>query len=129
MKNVVNSAQMDKACLLEKWKFGEKSDELIGLVLTGKKTATTYTYDEKAADKIGEFSIITFSNGKNACTVRTKGLKVMKFGDMTWGLAKLEGENNNLNDWRNEHLKFFKTFDSTFDDNSKIIFEIFEIVY
>ena len=32
---------------LETWQFGIDNDYLVGLVLSGKKTATTSIYDEK----------------------------------------------------------------------------------
>lgn len=39
---------------MEKWKFGIDNNNLVELVLEGKKVATSYLYNEKDLPKIGE---------------------------------------------------------------------------
>ncbi len=48
---------------LETWQLGINNDELVELVLEGKKTATTCLNNTKVP-KIGERSILTFENEK-----------------------------------------------------------------
>ena len=46
---------------------------------------------------------------------------------MTEEYAKLEGEGDlSLDYWKQEHYNFFKSFDSSFNEESKIIFEIID---
>lgn len=111
---------------IERWKFAEKNDLLVNLVLKGKKTATTSIY--KKDYKNHKYSIICYSNGQDACKIKTKKTIKMKFKDMVWNLAKLEGENNNLQDWISQHEKFFKSIDKDFNKDTIIEFEIFELV-
>jgi uncharacterized protein YhfF len=115
---------------LKKWKFGIDNNELISLVLANKKRATTSLYtDDNDLPIIGEESIICYDDDSCACTVKTKDYKIMRFKDMTEELAKLEGEGDlSLNYWRVVHNKFFKSFDKNFNDDSKIVFEIFEVI-
>lgn len=114
---------------MEKWKFGIDNNNLIKLVLEGKKVATSYLCSEKDLPKIGEKSIICYDDNSEACIVKTKDCKVIEFKDMTEDLCRLEGEGDlSLEYWKNVHLDFFKSFDNNFNENSKIIFEIFEVV-
>ncbi len=115
---------------LEKWKFGKDNNELISLVLFGKKTATSSLYkSDMKLPVIGEESIICYDDETEACIIKTVDYKIMKFNEMTENYAKLEGEGDlSLNYWKNVHYDFFKSIDSTFNDESKILFEIFEVV-
>ena len=113
---------------MKNWSFGMDNDNLVNLVLAGKKIATTCLYNEENIPTIGEESIIHFDNEKDACIVKTKEYHVMKFKDMTEDLAKLEGEGDlSLDYWRNVHTEFFKSFYKEFNDETEIIFEIFEV--
>ena len=113
---------------IKKWSFGVDNDELLELVLDGKKVATSCLYENCELPVIGEESIIEFSNEKEACIVKTVDYKIMKFNEMTEELAKLEGEGDlSLDYWRKVHLKFFKSIKPEFSEEDKIIFEIFQI--
>ena len=53
----------------------------------------------------------------------------MKFNEMTEEYAKLEGEGDlSLDYWKKVHCDFFKSIDMDFNNNSKIVFELFELV-
>ena len=47
---------------------------------------------------------------------------------MTWALAKLEGENETLEDWSKIHTMFFKIRNKNFNENTLIVFEKFKLV-
>lgn len=113
---------------MESWSFGMDNDNLVNLVLSGKKVATTCLYKKQNIPTIGKESIIHFDNEKDACVVRTKQYCVLKFKDMTEDLARLEGEGDlSLEYWRRVHIEFFKSFYKEFNDETEIIFEIFEV--
>lgn len=85
-----------------------------------------YEYD--SLPTVGELSILTDSNNNDICILKTKKVIITEFTNITWDLAKLEGENNSLKEWRKVHKDYFNKIDSTFNDDTKIIFEIFEVV-
>ncbi len=115
---------------MEKWKFGIDNDKLIELVLSNKKRATSSLYiDATKLPIIGEKSIICYDNDSIACTVKIIDYKIMKFNEITEEYAKLEGEGDlSLDYWKSVHYDFFKSIDSSFNEDSKIIIEIFEMV-
>lgn len=109
---------------LKTWHFGIDNDKLVDLVLNGKKIATTYL---DSPSKIGEESILIYDNEKKACITKTKEILTLKFKDITWELAKLEGENNSLEEWKEKHYTFFRKIDNNFNGETEVIFEIFEV--
>ena len=115
---------------LTKWKFAQDNNHLISLVLEGKKKATTSLYEEgMKLPVIGEESIICYDDDTCACVVKTVDFKIMKFKDMTEEYASLEGEGDlSLNYWKKVHYDLFVSFDFSFNEDSKIVFEIFELV-
>lgn len=113
---------------MKKWKFGTNNDYLVDLVLSGKKRATTSLYDFNDVPIVGEESALIFSDGSIASIAKTSRVVVTEFKNITWDLAKLEGENNSLEEWQKEHIEFFKSIDNNFNENTKVVFEVFEVV-
>ena len=113
---------------LERWTFGINANQLVELVLEGKKTATTYLYEDDEKYKENDISILTDINGNDVCLIQTKKIIITTFKNITWDLAVLEGENNSLDDWRKEHYNFFKKINSSFNKDTKVAFEIFEMI-
>ena len=97
------------------------------MVLKGKKTATTCLYDGKI-DEVGSESILLYNNQTEACVIRTLKNIVCKFRDVDWDIASLEGENKSLEEWRKEHYNFFKSLDTDFTFDTKVLIEVFEVV-
>lgn len=114
---------------MDKWSFGIDNNKLIHLVLQGKKVATSYLYNESELPKINEKSILCYDDGTEACIIQTKDFKILKFNEMTANLCKKEGEGDlTLNYWKKVHFDFFKRINKNFNENSKIIFEEFELI-
>lgn len=113
---------------LERWTFGINANQLVELVLEGKKTATTYLYEDDEKYKENDISILTDINGNDVCLIQTKKIIITTFKNITWDLAVLEGENNSLDDWRKEHYNFFKKINPDFNKDTKVVFEIFEMI-
>lgn len=111
-----------------KWKFGINNSYLINLVLSGMKTATTSIYDKNDVPRVDEISMLVHDNEECACLTRTKKIIITEFKNITWNLAKLEGENKKLEEWREEHKKFFRSINSNFNDDTTVLFEIFEVI-
>ncbi|MBQ7307032.1 MAG: ASCH domain-containing protein [Clostridia bacterium] len=112
----------------------KNSDKLLKLVKENKKTATTSLYVESEfSTQVGEYNILTTFKGTPKAIVKITDVKIMAFKDMTFELAKLEGEDKVFDTWKKTHIDFLKidakNYNIQFNDNTKIVFEIFELVY
>jgi uncharacterized protein YhfF len=87
---------------------------------------TTYIYDG-TTDEVGSLSILMYTNKKQACIVRTIKNMILEFKNVDWNIAVLEGEDNNLREWQDEHFVFFKPLDNNFNDKTKVVIELFEV--
>lgn len=112
----------------DRWTFGIDVDRLVNLVLDGKKTATTSLYELNNISKVGDISILTDSKDNNICFIKTISVIITEFKNITWDLAKLEGENKSLNEWKETHMNYFTKINPIFNENTKVIFEIFEVI-
>lgn len=125
---------------LEKWHFDlteAACNYLLGLVLEGKKRATASSIwgceiKGEEIPKEGSLSIITYWDGTPGCMIRTTKVKIIPYKNITFEIAKLEGEDNNLESWRKNHEKFFteegKELGYKFSNDMPVIFEEFEVV-
>lgn len=119
---------------MDKWKFGIDNEELIDLVLKGEKTATTSLYNSYIKDgidlpKVGDESIIIHDDNTDACKIINTNVIITEFKNITKELAYLEGEGDkSLEYYRKVHNEFFKKIDSSFNDNTKVVFEIFKVL-
>ena len=59
---------------------------------------------------------------------KDKKVIVTEFKNITWDLARFEGENDSLDEWKKDHINYFSKIDSNFIDDTKVIFEIFEVI-
>ena len=112
----------------DRWTFGIDVDRLVNLVLDGKKTATTSLYELDNVSKVGDISILTDSKDNNICFIKTINVIITEFRNITWDLAELEGENKSLNEWKESHMNYFNIIDPNFNENTKVIFEVFEVI-
>ena len=112
---------------LDRWTFEIDTDNLVNLVLNGQKTATTSLYD-KVLPQVGDLSILTDASGNDVCVIKTKKVILTEFKNITWNLAKLEGETKTLREWQKIHKDYFIKINSSFNDNTKVVFEIFEVI-
>ena len=125
---------------LEHWHFElteSACNHLLDLVLEGKKRATSssllsYRMEGEEIPKAGDLSVITDWDGVPRCVVMTTAVRVMRYGDITFDIAKLEGEDDSLESWRRNHERFFreegKELGYTFSEDLKVVFEEFEVI-
>ena len=119
---------------LEKWKFGINNNNLIELVLSGQKTATTSLYfsyinNKEPLPKVGDKSIILYDNDEEACTIEIEKVIITEFKNITPEIAYLEGEGDkSLEYYKNVHNYFFKSIYPEFNENSKVVIEIFKVI-
>ena len=123
----------------ESWSFGVDPDELLRLVLEGKKTATSslhyfYVIENEDLPKVGEYSVILDSNNNAGCIIKTTNVTILPFNEVSESQAFKEGEGNqSLKYWQDVHEEFFKKcldeINVSFDENMLVVYEEFEIVY
>lgn len=111
----------------------EMADELLRLVLTGKKTATvSVVLEGEKTPKVGDLSLVLNGQGQPACVIKTVYLETVKFCDLTWDMVKLEGEDETFEQWKAGNIRYW-TRDAvkrgyTFTEETPITFEHFELV-
>jgi len=123
------------------WSFGDNpklADELLRLVLTGKKTgtATLVIEQEKKGEKmpeIGDYNVILDGKGEPAGIIRTTSVAVKPFKEVEQAFAYSEGEDDRtLESWRTEHWKYWtrmgRKLGFTMKDNLLVICENFELL-
>jgi uncharacterized protein YhfF len=117
----------------EKW-----ADKLLELVLQGKKVATcgcllSYEAEGAALPQVGDMSIVTTFVGEPHCVIKVKSVTILPFNEVTWDMAKLEGEDEVLQTWQDGHRYFFqlegKEYGFEFKEDTPVVFETFEVVY
>ncbi len=125
---------------LEKWHFELTEDacnSLLDLVLKGQKRATSsslaaFELGDETMPKEGELSVITDCDGNPRCVVRTKKLHILPYEEITYDLAKLEGEDETLDSWKRSHERFFtregEMLGYHFSPQMPVVFEEFEVV-
>ncbi len=125
---------------LEKWHFEltEKAcNDLLDLVLQGKKKATcssaaAFEIKGEEIPHEGSLSVITDWDGDPRCVVRTVRVRRIPYKDIGFDIARLEGEDESIESWRNNHEKFFreegKELGYSFTEDMEVIFEEFEVV-
>ncbi|GKL71668.1 ASCH domain-containing protein (plasmid) [Klebsiella pneumoniae] len=119
------------------WKFGdspELADELVQLVLSGRKTATCssiasfhHEHERGEAPCVGSYNIILNGAGQPMCVIRTLRMQVIRFNEMTSELASKEGEGDlSLEYWNEGHKRYFER-EGTYSEEMELIFEEFEL--
>ena len=132
----MNSVENTNKDYFECFSFGdspEMADELLALVLSGKKTATVSVFLEgEQTPNIGDLSLVLDGQDNPACVIKTVHLETVKFCDLTWDMVKLEGEDDNFEQWKSGNICYW-TRDAakrgyTLTDETLITFERFEVV-
>lgn len=109
---------------LKTWRFAYDNDNQIKRVLLGWQTATTYLYNEKNTPNNYE-EVLVFDNEKKACITKTLKIIITEFKNIDENLSKLE-EDDFIN-WHQTHINYFKSVNPNFDENTKVVFKIFEV--
>ena len=132
----MNSMENTNNDYFERFAFGdspEMADELLALVLSGKKTATvSVVLESDQKPNVGDLSLVLDGRGNPACVIKTVHLETVKFCDLTWDMVKLEGEDETFEQWKAGNIRYW-TRDAarrgyTFNDQTPITFECFEVV-
>lgn len=117
----------------------ELADELLDLVLTGRKTATAsllaeYVWEGETPPGIGAHTVFCDGDGAPRAIVRTTGLALARFDDVDADHAWAEGEGDrSLSHWRIEHQRFWERVCTasgrSFSPEMEVLMERFEVVW
>jgi uncharacterized protein YhfF len=126
----------------EAWYFGdsgELAEELAGLVVSGKKTATAslfweYEVEGEALPQVGGYSVITNYDGKPVCVIQTTQVRILPYDEVEADFAADEGEGDlSLEFWRQAHWRFFSRACAKIgkqpDVRMPVVCERFRLVY
>ena len=123
------------------WSFGATpamADELLELVLEGRKSATAsalwdYAAQEESVPQVGDLSIILDGGGRPRALIVTTRVRVIPFEDVDAEHAAAEGEGDrSLAHWREVHERFFTEHadhDRGFSTDMPVVCEDFEVVF
>jgi uncharacterized protein YhfF len=124
------------------WGLGDNpqlTDNLLALILKGKKTATTTLVKEMELEdwpepRVGGYNIILDGSGKPQAIIRTVSVRRAKFNEVDEEHAWCEGEDDQtLTSYRKEHITYYsrrgEALGFTFDENMEVILERFEVTY
>jgi uncharacterized protein YhfF len=127
---------------VDAWSFGdnpELADELLELMLAGKKTGTAtlvIELEEKGEKmpRVGDYNVILDGKGKPAGIIRTRAVAVKPFSEVEEAFAYSEGEDERtLESWRREHWKYWtragQKLEFAMKEDLLVICENFELVY
>jgi len=117
----------------------ELMNELIQLVLEGKKTATCGSLWEWEAEgnpvpKVGDVWIDLDGNDTPVCITETVEVTIRKYKDVDADFARAEGEGDlSLEYWREAHRNFFSRtlpkIGKEFSEEMPLVCERFKLIY
>ena len=117
---------------------GFVGDELMALVIAGKKTAfftswATYAMDQEPLPISGELYIVVDRAEKPQCVIEIDSVAVLPFNEITWEMAKQEGEDQNLGEWKEKKQEYLEDEGAIlgfeFTPDIKLVFQTFKVVY
>lgn len=126
----------EKYAHLQRWAFGDNpklADELLALVLIGKKTASCGAlseYEDEAwpIPNSGDRWIVLDGAQRPRCVIETTELKIQRFDQVDAKLAHDEGEGDqSYAFWRNAHEEYF-TRQGRFAPDMMLVCERFRLV-
>jgi uncharacterized protein YhfF len=122
--------------------FGDNSelaDDLLGLVLSGRKTATAELVAQFAADgeplpQVGDRCVVTDAAGVPRAVLRTTEVRVGPLVSVEPAFAWDEGEGDRtVASWREDHERYFRRscarLGIDFSGELEVVFERFEKVW
>jgi len=114
---------------------GEFRDELIALILQGKKRATagTLEWDYRANSEpiefVGEKLAVLNNDGEQVATIEANRVEVVRFADVPDEFALAEGEGDlSGDDFREGHLRFWSRQGLTINDDTEIVLLYFDLI-
>lgn len=117
---------------------GFVNDSQVSLILGGEKTAifstlASYAIDNEVLPVSGELYMVFDRDNNPRAVIEIQSVNIVPFNEVTWEMAKKEGEDNNLEEWKSKQTEYLKEeadilgFD--FCNDLKLVFQTFNVVY
>ena len=127
-----------KKKLIDEWAFTSNNKNLLTLILSGDKKATSSAFNlyktaNKPIPEVGDITLLISSNNTPQAMIINTKISVVPFSQATIEMAELEGEGNKtLEYWTATHFEFFTNecnkHNLSFNKNDLIVFEEFDII-
>lgn len=113
-------------------------DELTALVVTNRKTAffssyATFTIDQEPLPVSGELYIVVDRANKPCCVIELEDVQIIPFNEVTWEMAAKEGEDENLEEWRQKQTEYLEDEGAVlgfeFSPDIKLVYQSFKVIY
>ena len=117
---------------------GFVQDELTALVVSCKKTAffssyATFAIDQEPLPVSGELYIVVDRSNKPVCVIELESVNILPFNEVTWEMAALEGEDQNLEEWRQRKREYLEDEGAVlgfeFTPDMRLVFQAFKKIY
>ena len=117
---------------------GFVSDQMNALVIGGQKTAffssyATFAIDGEPLPVSGELYIVVDRANNPLCVIELESVNILPFNEVTWEMAKQEGEDENLEVWREKKKEYLEDEGAVrgfeFAPDIKVVFQTFKVVY
>ncbi len=130
----------DRDASFSSWFFGdspEMADDLLALVMEGKKTATCgalfdYEHDNENPPEEGSYHILTDFAGVPGCLIQMTSVSLTAYSDVAEDFALAEGEGT-YEKWQQDHQDFFTrraaATGNSFTKDTLLVLERFELIY
>ncbi len=116
---------------LPRFAFGDNpalADELVALVVAGRKIATCTTPDDPNLSRPGERWIVVDGRGEPRCIIETTEIAHRRFDEVDEPFAYDEGEGDRtLESWRRDHRVYFRRL-GKFEEDMTLVCERFRLV-
>lgn len=117
---------------------GFLADQLSVLLMSGVKTAffsslPSFLIDNLPLPIAGELYIVLDRAENPICVIEITNVEILPFSQVTWEMAKKEGEDQNLDLWKEKEIEYLQTegdilgFD--FSQDLKLVFQEFKVIY
>lgn len=117
---------------------GFSNDSKVALILMGKKTAMfssfpTFSIDNEPLPASGELYLVLDKSENPVCVIELESVNIVPFNEVTFEMAKKEGEDENLEEWRERTQETLEEeaailgFD--FTPEIRLVFQTFRVVY
>ena len=114
------------------------NDELLTLVLCRKKTAffTPFAYfsiNQEPLPVDGELYIVVDKNNHPKCIIEFANVQIVPYNEVTWEMASKEGEDQNLEEWKNKQREYIEEEGHisgfNFEPDMNLVFQQFNVIY
>ena len=109
----------------------ELADELLNLVLAGRKTATCAALRDfgpqgEPMPQVGRRDVVLDGSGRAACAIETTAVTIRRFVEVDRDFAEAEGEGS-FTDWQQGHQAYFDR-NGGFESDMQIVCERFQVI-